>query len=58
MSLTYFENEDVVVTISDAGRDKCEAEQRHAQAEILMWATAGSLVTIAGLVVKQIVGAT
>jgi hypothetical protein len=57
MSLTYFENEDVVVTISDAGRDKCEAEQRHTQAEILMWATAGSLVAIAGLVLNRLIGA-
>jgi hypothetical protein len=55
--LTYFENEDVVVTISDAGRDKCEAEQREKQAEILMWATAGSVVAIAGLVLKQLLGA-
>jgi hypothetical protein len=57
MSLTYFENEDVVVTISDAGRDKCEAEQRHTRAEILMWATAGSLVAIAGLVLNRLIGA-
>lgn len=57
MSLTYFENEDVVVTISDAGRDKCEAEQRHTQAEILMWTTAASVVTIAGLVLNRLIGA-
>jgi hypothetical protein len=55
--LTYFENEDVVVTISDAGRDKCEAEQRHTQAEILMWTTAASVVTIAGLVLNRLIGA-
>ncbi|MFL9943678.1 hypothetical protein [Paraburkholderia graminis] len=57
MSLTYFENEDVIVTISDEAQDRLAAEQRHVKAEILMWSVAGSIAAIAGLVVKQIVGA-
>jgi len=57
MSMTYFETEDVVVTISDTARDKLSAEQRQVKAEILMWSVAGSIAAIAGLVVKQIVGA-
>lgn len=57
MSATYERTDDYVLTLSDAGRDKCEAEQREKQAEILMWATAGSVVAIAGLVLKQLLGA-
>jgi hypothetical protein len=57
MSLTYFETEDAIVTISDAAYAKYDEEQREKQAEILMWATAGSVVAIAGLVLKQLLGA-
>jgi hypothetical protein len=55
--LTYERTDDYVLTLSDAGRDKCEAEQRHTQAEILMWTTAASVVTIAGLVLNRLIGA-
>lgn len=56
MSATHFRTEDAAVTISDAGRQQYEAEQRNAQAEILMWTTAAAVVAVAGLVLKQILG--
>jgi hypothetical protein len=59
--LTYYENEDAIVTISDAGRTALAAEQRdihHDQqrAEIVMWAIVGSVVTIAALVITHLLG--
>lgn len=61
MSLTYFETEDAIVTISDAAQAKYEAEQRdmsreQQRAEILNFAAAGSVVSIAALIIKHIVG--
>ncbi|MFM0044069.1 hypothetical protein [Paraburkholderia sediminicola] len=55
--LTYYETEDVIVTISDAGQAALAAEQRDIHAEILMWSTAGALISIAGLVLVKILGA-
>ncbi|MDR6421335.1 hypothetical protein J2801_003623 [Paraburkholderia phenoliruptrix] len=57
MSATYEVHDGCTTLISDAGRDKCEAEQRHARAEILMWTTVASIVTIAGLVLDRLMGA-
>jgi hypothetical protein len=59
--LTYYETEDAIVTISDAGQAALAAEQRdihHDQqrAEILTWTTAGALLSIAGLVILKIWG--
>jgi hypothetical protein len=62
MSQTYFETEDAVVIISDAGRAKCDAEQRITphdpqHAEILMWTLVATVASIALLVLKRILGA-
>jgi hypothetical protein len=56
MSATFEVHDGCTTLISDAGRDKLESEQRHTQAEILMWTTAASVIAIAGLVLKQILG--
>jgi hypothetical protein len=56
MSATYEATDDYTVCLSDAGRDRCEAEQRDIQAEILMWTTAASVATIAGLVLNRLIG--
>jgi hypothetical protein len=60
--LTYFETEDAIVTISDEAQRLCDAEQRdpsqdQQRADIFMWTTAASVVAIAGLVIKHILGA-
>lgn len=57
MSATYEVHDDCTTLISDAGRQKLEDEQRHVQAEILMWSTAASVVAVAGLVIKHLCGA-
>jgi hypothetical protein len=57
MSATYEQTEDYTLLLSDEAQDRLAAEQRHVKAEILMWSVAGSIAAIAGLVVKQIVGA-
>lgn len=57
MSATYYEEDGVKVCLSDAGYNALADEQRHAHAEILMWTTAASCIAIAGLVLKQILGA-
>ncbi|MFM0487968.1 hypothetical protein [Paraburkholderia graminis] len=57
MSATFEQTEDYTLLISDEARDRLAAEQRQVKAEILMWSVAGSIAAIAGLVVKQIVGA-
>jgi hypothetical protein len=57
MSATYEVHDGCTTLISDAAYAKYDEEQREKQAEILMWATAGSVVAIAGLVLKQLLGA-
>lgn len=59
--LTYFETEDAVVTISDAGQAALAAEQRdlnHDQqrAEILTWTVCAGVVAIAVLMIKHLMG--
>lgn len=61
MSLTYFENDDVVVTISDAGLAKLATEQRmdHATSihtAIFAGSAIGLVVTFGALVVTKIHG--
>lgn len=60
--LTYFETEDAIVTISDEAQRLYDAEQRdpnqdQQRADIFMWTTAASVIAIAGLVIKHILGA-
>jgi hypothetical protein len=60
--LTYERTEDYVTIISDAGRSKYESEQRdinvdQQRAEIAMFAAAGTVVSIAALVITHLLGA-
>jgi hypothetical protein len=60
--LTYFENEDVVVTISDAAQSRLAADQRMdgvvgVHTAILIGASIGLVVTFGALVVTKILGA-
>lgn len=62
MTATYEATDDYTVCISDAGRDKCEAEQRmnHAttvNTAVLIGASIGLVVTFGALVVTKILGA-
>jgi hypothetical protein len=57
MSATYEVHDGCTTLISDAAYAKYDEEQRHTQAEILMWTTAASVVTIAGLVLNRLIGA-
>jgi hypothetical protein len=62
MSLTYFRTEDAIVTISDLGRAKYQSEQRdihvdQQRAEITMFAAAGTVVSLAALVITHLIGA-
>lgn len=59
--LTYERTDDYVLTLSDAGRARLAAEQRdlnrdQQRADIFMWSTAGSVVTIAALVITHLLG--
>jgi hypothetical protein len=61
MSATFEHHDGCTTCISDAGRAKLAAEQRdpnqdQQRAEIFMWSTAGSIVTIAALVITHLLG--
>ena len=61
MSATFEHHDGCTTCISDAGRAKLAAEQRdpnqdQQRADIFMWTTAASVVAIAGLVIKHILG--
>jgi hypothetical protein len=61
MSATYYEDDGVTVCISDVGQRLYESEQRdinvdQQRAEITMFAAAGTVVTIAALVITHLLG--
>lgn len=59
--LTYERTDDYVLTLSDAGRQRHDSEQRdinvdQQRAEIAMFAAAGTVVSIAALVITHLLG--
>lgn len=61
MSLTYFETEDAVVTISDEGYARLASEQRlhrvdRLYTDIRIGAAAGGVVTLAALIAIKLLG--
>jgi hypothetical protein len=56
MSGTYEQHDGCTTLISDAGRQRLDAEQRQRQAEILMWSVTASVVSIAGLLLNRLIG--